>query len=78
MANMMMPEEAQRAIVEALKGWAASGVPRPAIPIYADMVGDPRPDYYALDTFGRLVIVDAADVSGYDLVENLDQPEEGP
>ena len=74
----MMTDEDREEITAALKGWVSDGVARPAIPIYADMVGDPRPDYYALDTFGRLVVVDAADVSGYDLVENLGQGEEGP
>lgn len=70
--------EFTEAIISDLKGWRDEGFNRPAIPVYADLDGDGVPDYYALDTFGRLIVVSADDIGSYDRVDELNKAEVGP
>lgn len=84
MPSMTIPEtpttraELAEAVTADLKRWVEAGVARPMMPVYGDLDSDGLPDYYALDTFGRLVIIDGDDLEGHTDVSLIDQAEVGP
>lgn len=53
-------DEAREAIRSALLDWARD-IAKPMIPAYRDEDGDGAPDFYVLDSFGRLTVIDAND-----------------
>lgn len=74
MSAMTTRDEVRDHVRAALLDWRRRGVTDPVIPIYADVNGDGRPDFFGLDTFGRLV--ERTDGTGTD-VSVLDRPDDG-
>lgn len=70
--------EARDGIRSALLAWEADGVPNPCMPMYGDTDGDGLPDFYALDSFGQVVIIDEPEeLAQHTRVDLLDKPIEG-
>lgn len=62
MADSTTRGEAREAIRQALLQWAAEGVPDAVMPVYADVDGDGRPDFFGLTPLGQLETLSADQV----------------
>lgn len=72
---MTTRKESRDEIRRALNQWREDGVKDPVIPSYNDQTGDGIPDYYGLDSFGRVEVRDGANLVGTD-ISTMDQPAE--
>ena len=67
-------EEAREGLRAALQTWVDEGIFNPVIPAYSDFDGDGTPDYWGLDTFGRLIEVPSTELEKYTNVTDIDAP----
>lgn len=77
MSDTTSRDEVRAAMRDALLYWRAEGVVDPVIPMYADVDGDGKPDFYGLDPFGQVTIRNdgtGTDVSVLDRLEGGEGP----